>query len=115
VQPLLQPPEHVPEQLEHPLDSEVPVHEVMHPEEHSAVQSVQSSFVQLVNIIGKTFDMAKSPSTGKVFFAAFLKNSLLFCKSLFCMIVRNSFSKICLLQLSIRMNTMWRICLYILF
>lgn len=77
----LHPPEQVLEQLEHPLDSEVPVHELEQLDEQYDVQSVQLSFVQLVSM-GNALDIARMPITGKAFFAASLKNSLLFCKSL---------------------------------
>ena len=82
VQPLLQPLVQVPVQLVHPLDSDVPLHELEQLDEQYDVQSVQSSFVQLVSM-GNALDIASMPITGKAFFAASLKNSLLFCKSLF--------------------------------
>lgn len=79
-------PLHVAEHPEHPLDSDVPEQVVMQLEEHSAVQSIQLfSFVQLVSNAGKTLGTARMPITGRAFFAASLKNSLLFCKSLFSM------------------------------
>lgn len=77
------------EHPEHPLDSEVPEQDVIQLEEQADVQSEQSFLVQLVSI-GKAPDMAKSPITGKAFFAASLKNSLLFCNSLlfiFCVFI----------------------------
>lgn len=70
------------EQLEHPLDSDVPVHELVQVDAQYAVQSEQSSFVQLVST-GNALDMVRIPIIGIAFFAASLKNSRLFCKFLF--------------------------------
>ena len=65
------------EQLEHPLDSDV----LVQVDAQYAVQSEQSSFVQLVST-GNALDMVRIPIIGIAFFAASLKNSLRFFKSL---------------------------------
>lgn len=74
-------------QSEHPLVSEVPLQVVEHPDEHAAVQSVHSSLVQLVNIAGNALVMVSMPIIGNAFLAVSLKNSLLLCKSLFCIFI----------------------------
>ena len=87
MQPLLQPLVQVPVQLVHPLDSEVPEHELEQFDEQSEVQSVQVTFfVQLVNT-GNALDIARMPITGKAFLVASLKNSLLVFKYLFSIVL----------------------------
>lgn len=83
LQLLLHPTVQAVEQLEHPAVSAVPVQEVMQLDEQAEVQSVQGSFLQLLNKRGNALEKESIPNTGKVFLAASLKNSLLFCKSLF--------------------------------
>jgi hypothetical protein len=90
---LVQAPEQLPphpelhdtEQSEHPLSSEDPTQLVVQLEAHWAVQSAQMfSLVQLASIAGSEPETARTPNTGKAFLAASLKNSLLLCKSSFC-------------------------------
>lgn len=78
----LHPPVQAVEQLEHPAVSAVPVQEVMQLDEQAEVQSVQGSFLQLLNKRGNALEKESIPMTGKVFLAASLKNSLLFCNFL---------------------------------